>query len=104
MSSRTTAASMRRPHTPSPPEHTDQRPSPLSSLSTPAASIRRRAKRAITALRSAALIPLRVIESNAILNWRGGLKVIGCNAFLIASLLDDVRVVGVVSSESPFPQ
>jgi hypothetical protein len=50
-------------------------------------------------------MPPSFIESNAILNWRGGLNlVIGCNAFLIASLLDDVRVVGVASSESAFPQ
>ena len=84
---------------------TDQRPSsPLSSIATPAASIRRRTNREITVLRSGALIPLSSNESNAMPSWRGGLNLtIGCNAFLIASLLDDVRVVGVASPESMFP-
>jgi hypothetical protein len=41
------------------------------------------------------------MESNAMLSWRGGLGItIGCNAFLIASLLDDDIVVWEASSES----
>ena len=39
------------------------------------------------------------------LSWRDRLiLIIGCNAFLIESLLDDVRVVWEASSESVFHQ
>jgi hypothetical protein len=63
----------------------------ISLISTQAASAKRRAKRAIIALRSAAFIPLSFIESNAMLSWRGGLNLaIGCNWFFIASLRDDI--------------
>jgi hypothetical protein len=38
-------------------------------------------------------------------SWRGGLNfVIGCNALLIVSLLDDLCVVRKASSESEFNQ
>lgn len=59
----------------------------------------------MTALRSATLIPLNSIESNAMLSCRGALNfTIGWDAFRIVSLLDDVRVVWEASPESVFHQ
>lgn len=71
----------------------------------PAASIRNRARRAIMTLRSAALAPLSSIESRAMLSWRGGWKpAIGRDVSLMASLLDDGRVVWKASPESKVRQ
>jgi len=67
---------------------------PLSAIVTPADSVRRRANREITVLRSADLSPLSSNESNVMQSWRGGLNpTIGFSAFLMAILLDDVRIV-----------
>jgi len=59
----------------------------------------------ITVLRSADLSPLSSNESNTMQSWRGGLNpTIGFSAFLMAILLDDVRVVQEASPESVFHQ
>jgi hypothetical protein len=74
-------------------------------MGTPAACVRRRANREITVLRSADLSPLSSNESNVMQSWRGGLNpTIGFSAFLMAILLDDVRIVWEASPESVFHQ
>src|SRR5205085_12411644 len=81
-----------------PGEH-QTRSSALSFAAAPAASIRRLAKRAITALRSACVIPSSLVGSSdtdswRAVEWRSGL------ADIIVLLTGDIRVVRGVSAES----
>jgi hypothetical protein len=74
-------------------------------ISTPAASIRRRAKREITALRSGVLSPFICTVSNAMVSCRGVLTlVIGNNAFFTACLRDDILVISGPLPESMLQQ
>jgi hypothetical protein len=65
-----------------------------------------RARRDITAFRSAMLIPFSRGEPSTIVSWRGDdLKsTTGSDVFLIACLLDDAIVVSEASPESMFSE